>query len=152
MSFCHVVFMKCHQCTQWVSMSARPQSHFVQSRDKEHTPCIMPLQVYIQTIGACLVQAGAAKEGPTVDLLHRLTFESTQLLGCIMLLNHNVHKAMLQGQMDSKLAKTHSIDKFYKTYVVGMTSNQHCAWSCYTLLLACIVLVRHKLYKVQGLM
>ncbi|DBA78429.1 TPA: hypothetical protein ACH3X2_007923 [Trebouxia sp. C0005] len=73
--------------------------------------------VYIQTIGACLVQAGAAKEGPTVELLHRLTFESSQLLGCIMLLNHKVHKAMLHGQMDTKLAKTHSIDKFYKTYV-----------------------------------
>ncbi len=111
----------------------------------------MPLQVYIQTIGACLVQAGAAKEGPTVELLHRLTLESSQLLGCIMLLNHKVHKAMLQGQMDSKLAKTHSIDKFYKTYVVGMTGNRHCRWSCHILLLACIVLVRHELYKVQGL-
>ena len=82
-----------------------------------------------------------------MELLHRLTFESSQLLGCIMLLNHEVHKAMLQGQMDSKLAKTHSLHKFYKTFVVGMTGNQHCGGSCHVLLLACVVLVRHELYK-----
>lgn len=76
------------------------------------------VQGYIQTIGACLVQMGHSTQGPSADLMQRLTVESSQLLGCIQLLNHKVHKAMLQGQMDSKLAKAHSIDKFYQTYVV----------------------------------
>ena len=84
----------------------------------------MPVQEYIQSIGACLVQVGSAQEGPVVDLLHRLTLESSQLLGCIKLLNHKVHKAMLQGQMDSKLARAHSLDKFYETYAVGADSGR----------------------------
>ncbi len=79
---------------------------------------LLTLQDYIQTIGACLVQVGHATDGPTVELLQQLTAESSQLHGCIKLLNHKVHKAMLQGQMDTQLARAHTIDKFYKTFVV----------------------------------
>ena len=66
------------------------------------------------------MQSGHSMQGPQVDMLHHLTAESSQLLGCIKLLNHKVHKAMLQGQMDSKLASAHSIDKFYKTNMVRL--------------------------------
>lgn len=31
---------------------------------------------------------------------------------------------MLQGQMDSKLARAHTLDKFYKTYAVGADSGR----------------------------
>lgn len=64
------------------------------------------------------MQIGSATEGPMVDLMQQLTVESSQLHGCIKLLNHKVHKAMLQGHMDSKLAKAHTIDTFYKSFVV----------------------------------
>ena len=66
-------------------------------------------------------------QGPSAEMLLQLTVESSQLLGCIKLLNHKVHKSMLQGQMDSKLAGAHSFDKFYKTYVVSLCSLlSHC--------------------------
>ena len=59
------------------------------------------LQDYIQSIGSCLLQIGDATEGPLVDMMHKLTDESSQLLGCIKLLNLKVHEAMLHGELNS---------------------------------------------------
>ena len=83
------------------------------------------MQDYIQSIGACLVQSGQSMQGPQVDMLHHLTAESSQLLGCIKLLNHKVHTVMLQGQMGNKLTSAHYIDKSYKTYVIDFLSCCH---------------------------
>ena len=71
------------------------------------------MQEYIRSIGACLIQMGDANEGPVVDVMHTLTDESSRLLGCIKLLNHKVHQAMLQGQLDTQLAETQSMQTYY---------------------------------------
>ncbi len=78
------------------------------------------LQDYIQSIGSCLLQIGDATEGPLVDMMHKLTDESSQLLGCIKLLNLKVHEAMLHGELDPTLAKTQSMAHYYASSVVGL--------------------------------
>lgn len=78
------------------------------------------LQDYIQSIGSCLLQIGEATEGPLVDMMHKLTDESSQLLGCIKLLNLKVHEAMLHGELDPALAKTQSMLHYYASSVVGL--------------------------------
>lgn len=78
------------------------------------------LQDYIHSIGSCLLQIGEATEGPLVDMMHKLTDESSQLLGCIKLLNVKVHEAMLRGEMDPHLAKTQSMSHYYASSVVGL--------------------------------
>ena len=83
------------------------------------------VQDYIRSIGACLIRIGSATDGPLVDLMHKLTDESSQLLGCIKLLNHKVHQAMLQGQLDSDLAKTQSMQEYYNTSAVSSHSLTH---------------------------
>ncbi len=80
------------------------------------------LQDYIQSIGSCLLQFGEATEGPLVDMMHKLTDESSQLLGCIKLLNPKVHEAMLRGELDPTLAKTQSMSHYYASSVVGLLS------------------------------
>ncbi len=85
------------------------------------------LQDYIQSIGSCLLQIGEATDGPVVDMMHKLTDESSQLLGCIKLLNLKVHEAMLHGKLDPALAKTQSMAHYYASSVVGLlaTSLRH---------------------------
>ncbi len=78
------------------------------------------LQDYIQSIGSCLLQIGEATEGPVVYVMHKLTDESSQLLGCIKLLNLKVHEAMLHGELDPTLAKTQSMSHYYASSVVGL--------------------------------
>lgn len=75
---------------------------------------------YIHSIGSCLLQIGEATEGPLVDMMHKLTDESSQLLGCIKLLNVKVHEAMLRGEMDPHLAKTQSMSHYYASSVALM--------------------------------
>ncbi|KAA6422014.1 MAG: hypothetical protein FRX49_08032 [Trebouxia sp. A1-2] len=72
---------------------------------------------YIQSIGSCLLQIGGATEGPIVDVMHKLTDESSQLLGCIKLLNLKVHEAMLHGELDPTLAKSQSMTQYYSSSV-----------------------------------
>ena len=89
------------------------------------------LQDYIQSIGSCLLQIGEATDGPVVDMMHKLTDESSQLLGCIKLLNLKVHEAMLHGKLDPALAKTQSMAHYYASSVVGLlaTSLRHLSHS-----------------------
>lgn len=72
---------------------------------------------YIHSIGSCLLQMSNERcNGPATNLMHQLTDESSRLLGCIKLLNHKVHDAMLHGQIDTKLANNISMDRFYPTF------------------------------------
>ena len=101
------------------------------------------LQDYIQSIGSCLLQIGEATEGPLVDVMHKLTDESSQLLGCIKLLNLKVHEAMLHGELDPILAKTQSMAHYYASSVVGLLATSlpnlsHPPLPCFCLFLFCI--------------
>ena len=77
------------------------------------------LQDYIHSIGSCLLQMNNEEpDGPVTKLMQKLTDESSRLLGCIKLLNHKVHDAMLHGRMDAKLADDVSMDRYYPTSTV----------------------------------
>lgn len=98
------------------------------------------LQDYIQSIGSCLLQIGGATEGPIVDVMHKLTDESSQLLGCIKLLNLKVHEAMLHGELDPTLAKSQSMTQYYSSSVVGLLANSLCNLPRSLLPCACLFL------------
>jgi len=102
------------------------------------------LQDYIHSIGSCLLEIGDATEGPLVDVMHKLTDESSQLLGCIKLLNVKVLEAMLRGEMDPTLAKTQSISHASSVASLFATSLQSSSLSA-SLLLSLLV-ERHCLH------
>ncbi len=53
--------------------------------------------------------------------MEKLTVESSRLIGCIKLLNHDVHKAMLDGKLDPGLANTHKLGaEFYTNLTVSI--------------------------------
>ena len=56
-------------------------------------------------------------------LMEKLTVEASRLVGCIKLLNHDVHKAMLAGKLDPSLANTHKLGTaFYTNLTVSVCS------------------------------
>jgi len=105
------------------------------------------LQDYIHSIGSCLLQIGEATEGLLVDAMHKLTDESSQLLGCVKLLNVKVHEAMLRGELDPTLAKTQSIAHDYAHSVVGLlTTSLQSSSSLSTSLLLSLSVLHHCLH------
>lgn len=59
--------------------------------------------------------------------MEKLTVEASRLLGCIKLLNHDVHKALLDGKLDPSLAHTHRLGTaFYTNLTVGLCSLLTC--------------------------
>lgn len=83
------------------------------------------MQEYIRETGACLIQLGQAQDKAAQAKMEKLTVEASRLLGCIKLLNHDVHKAMLDGKLDPSLANTHRLGTaFYTSLTVSpVTSN-----------------------------
>lgn len=69
----------------------------------------MQLQEYVRKIGACLVQLEQSHDNKAKTMMETLTNESSRLIGCIKLLNHNVHRAMLMGKMDESLSNSHKL-------------------------------------------
>lgn len=79
------------------------------------------MQEYIREIGAALIQMEQTQDKTAQALMEKLTVESSRLLGCVKLLNHDVHKAMLAGKLDSSLASTHSLGiAFYTNLTVSV--------------------------------
>ena len=77
-----------------------------------YTACpasLVQLQEYVRKIGACLVQLEQSKDNKAKTMMETLTNESSRLIGCIKLLNHNVHRAMLMGKMDESLSNSHKL-------------------------------------------
>lgn len=70
---------------------------------------------YIRLIGACLIQLEQKQDPRAQSLMEKLTVESSRLIGCIKLLNHDVHKAMLDGKLDPGLANTHKLGAAFYT-------------------------------------
>lgn len=59
--------------------------------------------------------------------MEKLTVEASRLLGCIKLLNHDVHKALLDGNLDPTLAYTHRLGTaFYTNLTVSVRSLLTC--------------------------
>lgn len=59
--------------------------------------------------------------------METLTVEASRLLGCIKLLNHDVHKALLDGKLDPSLAYTHRLGTaFYTNLTVSVCSFLTC--------------------------
>ena len=48
-------------------------------------------------------------------MMEKLTVESSCLTGCIKLLNHDVHRAMIDGKLDPGLAHTHKLGAAFYT-------------------------------------
>ncbi len=81
------------------------------------------LQEYVREIGACLIQLEQKQDQNVQSLMERLTVESSRLIGCIKLLNYDVHKAMLDGKLDPGLANTHKLGAaFYTNLTVSSTT------------------------------
>lgn len=79
------------------------------------------VQEYIQEIGAALIQMEQTQDKTAQALMEKLTVESSRLLGCVKLLNHDVHKAMLAGKLDPSLANTHRLGiAFYTNLTVSV--------------------------------
>lgn len=59
--------------------------------------------------------------------MEKLTVEASRLLGCIKLLNHDVHKALLDDKLDPSLAYTHRLGTaFYTNLTVSVCSLLTC--------------------------
>ncbi len=54
--------------------------------------------------------------------MEKLTVESSRLIGCIKLLNHDVHKAMLDGKLDPGLANAHKLGAAFYTNLTVSTA------------------------------
>ena len=81
------------------------------------------LQDYIRETGAALIQLEQTQDRAAQAMMEKLTVESSRLLGCIKLLNHDVHKAMLDGKLDPSLANTHKLGSaFYSNLTVSLCS------------------------------
>ena len=79
---------------------------------------------YIREIGACLIQLEQTQDKRAQAMMEKLTVEASRLLGCVKLLNHDVHKAMLDGKLDPSLANTHRLGTvFYTNLTVRMCNS-----------------------------
>ena len=68
-----------------------------------------------------MIQLEQKQDPQAQSLMEKLTVESSRLIGCIKLLNHNVHKAMLDGKLDPGLANTHKLGaEFYTNLTVSI--------------------------------
>ena len=68
-----------------------------------------------------MIQLEQKQDPRAQSLMEKLTVESSRLIGCIKLLNHNVHKAMLDGKLDPGLANTHKLGAaFYTNLTVSL--------------------------------
>jgi len=68
-----------------------------------------------------LIQLEQKQDPQAQSLMEKLTVESSRLIGCIKLLNHDVHKAMLDGKLDPGLANTHKLGaEFYTNLTVSI--------------------------------
>lgn len=61
------------------------------------------------------MQLEQSHDNKAKTLMETLTNESSRLIGCIKLLNHDVHKAMLMGQMDESLSNSHKLGAAFYT-------------------------------------
>ncbi len=80
------------------------------------------MQEYIRLIGACLIQLEQKQDPRAQSLMEKLTVESSRLVGCIKLLNHDVHKAMLDGKLDPGLANAHKLGAAFYTNLTVSTA------------------------------
>lgn len=91
------------------------------------------VQEYIREIGACLIQLEQQPEPVVQSLMEKLTVESSRIIGCVKLLNHDVHNAMLAGKLDPGLGNTHKLGAaFYTNLTVSLVHAvsvlvMHCA-------------------------
>ncbi|KAL3139121.1 hypothetical protein ABBQ32_005913 [Trebouxia sp. C0010 RCD-2024] len=70
---------------------------------------------YIRETGACLIQLGQTQDKAAQARMEKLAVEASRLLGCVKLLNHDVHKAMLDGKLDPSSANTHRLGTAFYT-------------------------------------
>ena len=67
-----------------------------------------------------MIQLGHTQDTAAQAKMEKLAVEASRLLGCVKLLNHDVHKAMLDGKLDPSLANTHRLGTaFYTNLTVG---------------------------------
>ena len=91
-----------------------------QSRCATHSYLQHLLQEYVRKIGACLVQLEHSSDSNVRSLMETLTTESSRLIGCVKLMNHDLHKAMLIGKMDESLSNSHKLGTaFYSNLTVS---------------------------------
>lgn len=81
-----------------------------------HVPSsVFVVQKYVRKIGACLVQLEQAHDSKVKTMMETLTNESSRLVGCIKLLNHSLHQALLMGKMDDSLSNSHKLGGAFYT-------------------------------------
>lgn len=102
------------------------------------------MQEYIREIGAALIQMEQTQDQTAQAMMETLTVESSRLLGCVKLLNHDVHKAMLAGKLDPSLANTHRLGVgFYTNLTVSFCCLVSCMQPSAALTDACIARTSH---------
>ncbi len=69
-----------------------------------------------------MIQLEQKQDPRAQSLMEKLTVESSRLIGCIKLLNHDVHKAMLDGKLDPGLANTHKLGAAFYTNLTVSTA------------------------------
>lgn len=116
---CHAVgnlLMLCFVC--------RSTSEMCVSCCRESADAMFCVQEYIRETGACLIQLGQTQDKAAQARMEKLAVEASRLLGCVKLLNHDVHKAMLDGKLDPSSANTHRLGTaFYTNLTVSSPTN-----------------------------